>query len=93
VKVDSLFVAHYDMTLDQLQNRVREMEDIATAKYKIDLSKVLGSTTADLSKAEDVTSGKTFSGFTPTDGVWALALECSTCYVPAPIVVAILNPS
>jgi len=93
VKVDSLFVAHYDMTLDQLQNRVREMEDIATAKYKIDLSKVAGVKTADLATAVEVTSGKNFSGFTPTDGVWALALECSKCYVPAPIVVAILNPS
>jgi len=93
VKVDGLFVAHYDMTLDQLQNRVREMEDIATAKYKIDLSKVAGVKTADLATAVEVTSGKNFSGFTPTDGVWALALECSKCYVPAPIVVAILNPS
>jgi hypothetical protein len=38
-------------------------------------------------------SGQAFTGFTDTDGLWVVALECSKCYLPAPIAVAILNPT
>ena len=38
-------------------------------------------------------SGQAFTGFTTTDGLWVVALQCSKCYLPAPLAVAILNPS
>jgi hypothetical protein len=38
-------------------------------------------------------SGQAFTGFSETDGLWVIALECSKCYLPAPIAVAILNPT
>ena len=37
--------------------------------------------------------GQAFTGFTDTDGLWVVALECSKCYLPAPIAVAVLNPT
>ena len=90
--IDSLLLGHYDMTLAELQTRLRDMESIATSIYKITIPKGSGAKSAELSTALEETSNEKFPGFT-TDGVWALALECSVCPVPAPVVVAILNPS
>jgi hypothetical protein len=38
------------------------------------------------------TTGGTFPGFTGTDGTYAVAVLCSTCSVPAPVVFSILQP-
>jgi hypothetical protein len=38
------------------------------------------------------TSGGSFPGFTMTDGTWAVAVLCSSCSVPAPIVFSVLTP-
>ena len=45
----------------------------------------------DLAGAKDA-GGVAFPGFTQTDGVWALALLCSTCQVPAPVALTIIHP-
>ncbi len=37
-------------------------------------------------------SGGTFPGFTDTSGTYAVAVLCSTCSVPAPVVFSILQP-
>jgi hypothetical protein len=47
---------------------------------------------ADLSEAK-TDSGQAFGGFNQTDGLWVFALECSKCYLPAPVAVTILNPT
>ena len=39
------------------------------------------------------TKGGTFPGFASTDGTWAVAVLCSTCQVPAPVVFSILQPT
>jgi hypothetical protein len=43
----------------------------------------------DLKGAKDA-SGATL-GFTPTDGTWAVAVLCSTCSVPAPVALTVLE--
>ncbi|HVZ87730.1 MAG TPA: hypothetical protein VHG72_12220 [Polyangia bacterium] len=50
----------------------------------------LGQKYIDLAGAE--ADGGTFPGFTSTNGTWAVAVLCSTCSVPAPIVFATLAP-
>lgn len=51
-----------------------------------------GQRSADLA-AVKTDSGQAFAGFTETDGLWIVALECSKCYLPAPIAAVILNPT
>ena len=50
-----------------------------------------GARMADLSQAK-TDGGQAFSGFDETDGLWVFALECSKCYLPAPVAVTVLNP-
>jgi hypothetical protein len=38
-------------------------------------------------------NGQAFTGFTSSDGLWVVALQCSKCYLPAPVAAAILNPT
>ena len=50
--------------------------------------------TADLSTATDRASGAAFPGFNrPETGTWMLALTCSKCQNPAPVVLTILQPA
>jgi hypothetical protein len=39
------------------------------------------------------TSGGAFPGFSSTDGTWAVAVLCTSCQVPAPVVFSILQPN
>ena len=51
-----------------------------------------GKRSADLAEVK-TDGGQAFAGFTETDGLWVVALECSKCYLPAPIAVAVVNPT
>jgi hypothetical protein len=51
-----------------------------------------GKNSADLAEAK-TDKGEAFTGFNTTDGLWVVALQCSKCYLPAPVAVAILNPT
>jgi hypothetical protein len=51
-----------------------------------------GERSADLAEVK-TEGGQAFTGFTSTDGLWVVALECSKCYLPAPIAAVILNPT
>ncbi len=90
-KIDSLLVGYYDgMTIAQLQTRCLDFDLIATTLYRVDIP--IGPKQADLTTAVTENGGIPFAGFTPNNGVWAVGLMCSSCQVPAPIAVAILNP-
>ncbi len=89
--IDELQLGYYDQyTVATLQQRFLDLDRIATLFYELPVAD--GATSVDLSAAVSATDGK-FAGFTRTNGVWAVALRCSTCSVPAPIAVAILSPS
>lgn len=89
-EIDELQLGFYENTsVATLQKQFLDLDRIATSFYQLTLS---GQKHANLTSAVSAT-GEAFAGFTKTDGVWAIALRCSTCQVPAPIAVAILNPS
>lgn len=88
--IDGVMLGFYrGMTVAELQENVLDLELLATSIYDLALT---GGKTADLSKARDRRTGSPFAGFQPSDGVWVLALRCSTCQNPAPILLTVVEP-
>ena len=90
--IDSVLVGFYEgMTPAELQKQIFDLELLATSLWKIELT---GGRTADLARAKAVDGGGSFAGFDrDEDGTWLLGLMCSACQNPAPLVLAILEPS
>lgn len=87
---DRLFVGFYqDKTVADLEATPFELESMATALWNLPLD---GAPTADLAKATNPTTGAAFDGFSHGSGSWILALMCSSCQNPAPIVLVVLDP-
>jgi len=91
-KIDGVSVGFYaNLTVADLQARIFDIELIATNLYDI---KLPGGRTADLATATDRKTGETFPGFARTEtGTWMLALTCSKCQNPAPVLLTIIEPS
>jgi len=88
--IDGLTVGRFDgMTAQAVQARILDVELIATSLWDLPLN---GEDKADLAQARDRKTGAAFSGFHPADSTWMLALTCSTCQSPAPLVLTILRP-
>jgi hypothetical protein len=91
-EIDLLQLGFYQgETAATLQKRFVDLDRIATVFYEMSLSTSDGATYADLKEATSKDVGP-FAGFDRTDGVWALALRCTECQLPAPTIVAILTP-
>lgn len=89
--VDQVLLGFYPgLTAQQLQEQILDLELIAAPLYRAPLTPP--QQTVDLTTAVDAT-GTPFSGFTRTDGVWALAVMCSSCQNPAPSILTIIAPS
>ncbi len=90
--LDSVLIGFYQgMTVEQIQADIFDLELNATALWDVQLS---GGRTADLSTAVERGTGAPFSGFTRSaPGVWMLALLCSTCQNPAPVLLTVLDPA
>lgn len=90
-RIDGVTVGRFDgMSVMDLQAKILDIELIATSLWDIPLK---GEKTADLSKATERKSGAPFPGFKAgSSATWMLALTCSTCQSPAPIVLTILQP-
>jgi hypothetical protein len=90
-KLDSVIVGFYQgMTVAQLQTSFLNIELIATSLYRGPIP--AGQKYLDLATTKDA-GGASFTGFTSVDGVWAVAVMCGSCQVPAPIALAILKPT
>lgn len=91
-RIDGVTLGFYaGMAVADLQTRIFDIELIATALWDL---KLTGGRTADLSLATDRASGAAFSGFErPDAGTWMLALTCSRCSTPAPVVLTVLAPT
>jgi hypothetical protein len=87
--LDSIFLAHYDMTVADLEARALDFELIADAQYRAKIP--VGTKQIDLATAKK-DDGTAFSGFTSTSGFWGVAIMCSKCQIPAPVSVSVLNP-
>lgn len=90
--IDSALVGFFEgMSLSEIEADIFNLEDNATTLWELELT---GGRTADLAGAKNRESGEAFDGFaTDTEGVWLLALLCSTCPNPAPVVLTVLEPS
>jgi len=88
--VNSLLVGFYeDMTVQEVEDRIFDLEEMATSIYELPLS---GVRQADLTKAVERTTDENFAGFDRTNGVWMLALRCTTCQNPQPLLLTVLEP-
>jgi hypothetical protein len=90
-KIDGVTIGFYaGKTPADLEAQIFDIEMIATTLWDLELS---AGKTADLSLAKDRASGAAFTGFDRAEtGTWMLALTCSRCQTPAPVVLAILAP-
>ena len=90
-KIDSLLLGHYEGLVADLQASCLDYDRIAgSTLYQVPI--VGGATNVDLATTKTA-AGVAFTGFSPLSGVWAVGLLCSTCQVPAPVAISILNPS
>jgi hypothetical protein len=88
--IDRLLVGFYEeKTLADLEADFFDIETLATSLWELPLT---GGRTADLAQAVEHDTGAAFEGCARTDGIWILALQCSTCQNPAPVVLTILDP-
>ncbi len=87
--IDSLMVGFYEgKTPADLQTMFKDIDMIATTLWTVAIP--TGQKYMDLHMAK-TDAGVAFPGFTGT-GTYAVALLCSTCQVPAPVALSILQP-
>jgi hypothetical protein len=90
-KIDKVLIGYYQgKTAADLQTNFKDIELIATTLYEAPVAP--GARDVDLKNAKVRGATTAFTGFNQTDGVWALAVTCSKCQVPAPILMTILDP-
>jgi hypothetical protein len=88
-RVDRVVVAHYSMSVCELENKFLDLETIHDEWYYYDLENV--SISQSLTELKTV-DGVPFPGIT-ADGTWILGLFCTLeCSNPAPIFLTILHP-
>jgi hypothetical protein len=89
--LDEVMVGFYQgKSIAQLEAEFLNIEISATALYQMPVPP--GAKFVDLANAKDAT-GAAFPGFDRTDGIWAVAVLCSKCQVPAPVAMSILQPT
>ena len=91
-KIDGVTIGFYaGKTAADLEAQIFDIEMVATTLWDL---KLKSGRTADLSLATDRASGAAFTGFDRAEtGTWMVALTCSKCQTPAPIVLAIVAPT
>ncbi len=90
-KIDGVQVGFYqNLTAAELEARFIDIDLIATALYEVPVA--VGARHVDLANARLRGTNETFPGFTRTDGVWAVAVRCSKCQIPEPVVFTVLQP-
>ena len=88
--IDKLLVGFYQsLTVADLEAKFFDIETLATLLWDLPLT---GSREADLSRAVNRATGTAFDGFSHGSGTWILALSCSSCPNPAPVVLVVLEP-
>ena len=90
-KLDNVMVGYYQgKTAADLMTSFKDIDMIATTLWEMPVPR--GARDVDLAKATIKGGTDTFPGFTQTDGVYAMAVTCSKCQVPAPPVLIIFAP-
>ena len=90
-KISSVLVGYYQgKTAADLMTNFKDIEQIATKLYEAPVAP--GARDVKLADAKERGTGTAFPGFTQTDGVYAMAVLCAKCQVPAPVLMTILQP-
>jgi hypothetical protein len=95
--IDKLLLGFYPgMTTADVEDAFFDIEETANPMYELGIDGA--DRQADLSKArkrnaDGTISAEKFSGFGSAEGTWMVALTCSTCANPQPVILAILDPS
>jgi len=90
-KIDNVLLGFYQgKTAADLMTNFTDIEQIATTLYEVPVG--VGARDVDLKDAKLKGGTTAFPGFTQTDGVWAMAVTCGKCQVPAPVALTILTP-
>jgi hypothetical protein len=84
-RIDDVLLARFDQPVEELQTRVFDLEEIASASWRGDVS---GGRSVSL----DTLEGDTPFAGVDDEGTWLVALGCSTCSNPAPRFVTRLSP-
>jgi len=90
-KIDKVLIGFYQgKTKADLQTNFKDIEISATTLYEVPVA--IGARDVMLGDAKVRAGTTAFPGFVQTDGVWAIAVTCSKCQVPAPVLMTILVP-
>lgn len=88
--IDSVQIAFFqNLTVADVQAQFIDIDLIASMLYGVVVP--AGAQDVDLADARS-TDGLPLPGFTRTDGVWGVALTCSRCQTPLPVVFSVLQP-
>ena len=91
-KIDKVLIGFYQgKTKADLQTNFKDIEISATTLYEVSVAP--GARDVKLGDAKLRGGTTPFPGFAQTDGVWAIAVTCSKCQVPAPVLMTILTPN
>ena len=91
-KLTKVLVAFYEgMTPETLEESFLDIELLFTSLYEAEIPE--GQRSLDLAEAKERNTGEDFPGFDRTDGVWAIGILCETCQNPAPVFMAVLEPT
>jgi hypothetical protein len=90
--VDRLLVGFYpDRDVQSIEDKIFDIELDAAPLYELELESGMS---ADLADARERESGDKFSGFEQEgEGTWLVALTCSACQNPQPILMTVLEPT
>lgn len=90
--VDQLLVGFFpERDVQDIEAKIYDIELDAAPLYELEITSGLS---ANLGDARERGSGKKFTGFEQdTDGTWLVALTCSTCQNPQPILMTVLEPT
>ncbi len=91
--VTEVMVARYaDLSPAELETQFLDLEQLADDFWTLEHA---SGTAADLSQLVNRDDGSAFSGFdgSEADGTWLVALRCAHCANPAPLYLAVLEPS
>jgi len=90
-KISSVLIGFYQgKTAADLQTDFKNIEQNATKLWEVDVK--AGARDVMLGDAKERGGTAAFPGFTETGGVYAMAVLCDRCQVPAPVMLTILQP-
>jgi len=87
--LDSMVLSRFGGDLAEIEADFLNFESLTAESWEADITGLAG--VLEWSSLSDE-QGRAFQGFDDSESAWILALQCSTCFNPAPPYLAILEP-